>query len=106
MTALQFQLFDAVGHGQLQKARELGKQARAAADRLSLKEAVASEYAQEAFVEAVMGEKSRALDDLDRGLKLSNSSNMVLNAAGTLAIVGEDSRALENGGPNRQTASL
>ena len=95
MTALQFQLFDAVGRGQIQKARELGKQTRAAADRLSLKEAVASEYTQEAFVEAVMGEKSRALDDLDRGLKLSSSSNVILNAATVLAFVGEDSRALK-----------
>jgi serine/threonine protein kinase/tetratricopeptide (TPR) repeat protein len=95
LNALQFELFDAVCQGQLQKTRDLGKQARAAADRLSLKEAAASEYAQEGFVESVMGEKSRALDDLDRGVKMSSSSNVVLSAATVLAFAGEDGRALK-----------
>ncbi len=95
LNALQFEFFDAFCRGQLKKTRELGKQVRAAAERLSLKEAVASEYTQEAFFEAVLGEKSRGLADLDRGLQMSGSSNVVLNAAVVLAFAGEDARAMK-----------
>lgn len=95
MTALEVEVFAAAGRGQLQKARELGKLARAAADRLSLKEVAANEYAQEALIEALMSEKSRALDDLDQGLKISSSPSIVLTAAAVFALVGDDARAMK-----------
>ncbi len=55
----------------------------------------ANEYAQEALIEALMSEKSRALDDLDQGLKISSSPSIVLTAAAVFALVGDDARAMK-----------
>jgi eukaryotic-like serine/threonine-protein kinase len=79
--------------GQLKMARDFGQKQREAAGRLTFKEAAASEYAQEAFTEATFLNKARALEDVAQALKLSQSPNVVLNCAGSLAIVGEDARA-------------
>jgi eukaryotic-like serine/threonine-protein kinase len=80
-------------HGQMRVSRELGQKARDAAERLNLKEGAANQFTQEALVEAILLEKSRALDDVKQALKMSNSPNVVLNAAITLAIAGEDKKA-------------
>jgi eukaryotic-like serine/threonine-protein kinase len=79
--------------GQMRQARELGQKSREAAERLNLKEGAAYEYTQEALVEAIFLDKSRALDDVKQSLKMSDSPNVVLNAATTLAIAGEDKKA-------------
>ena len=79
--------------GQIRQSREFGQKSRDAAERLNLKEGAANEYTQEAFMEAIVLNKSRALEDVAQGLKLSNSPNVVLNSAITLAIAGEDKRA-------------
>jgi tetratricopeptide (TPR) repeat protein len=79
--------------GQLKLSRDFGQKQREAAVRLGFKEAAASEYAQEAFIEATFLNKARALEDVNQALKLSQSPNVVLFCAGTLAVVGEDARA-------------
>jgi len=79
--------------GQGKAGKAFGQKQREAAERLGLKEAVASEYSQEAFTEAVFLSKANALEDVEQALKLSQSPYVVLNCATALAIVGEDSRA-------------
>jgi tetratricopeptide (TPR) repeat protein len=79
--------------GQLRQSREFGQKSREAAERLNLKEGAANEYTQEAFMEAIVLNKSRALEDVAQALKLSNSPNVALNSAITLAIAGEDKKA-------------
>ena len=81
--------------GQLQKARDYGKQMRELADRLSLKEVAASEYSQEAVIEAIFGEKARSLDDLEQALKQTTTPNVVTTCASLLAYLGEEQRALK-----------
>ncbi len=79
--------------GQARVARSFGQKQREAAERLSFKEAAASEYSQEAFMEATFLNKARALDDVAQALKLSQSPNVVLNCAAALAVIGENARA-------------
>ncbi len=79
--------------GQLKLSRDFGQKQREAAARLGFKEAAATEYAQEAFTEATFLNKTRALEDVNQAMKLSQSPNVVLFCAGTLAVVGEDARA-------------
>jgi tetratricopeptide (TPR) repeat protein len=79
--------------GQGKMARSFGQKQREAAERLSFKEAAASEYSQEAFMEATFLNKARALDDVAQALKLSQSPNVVLNCAAALAVAGENARA-------------
>jgi len=95
MQVLWFRAYDVGCRGQLKQFRDFGKKGRDAAGRLSLKEPAAAELQQEAITEAIYGEKSKALEDLTQALKMSNSPNMVLNAAAVLAIAGEESRALK-----------
>ena len=95
LNVLGFRLGLAAFQGQIKKARELGKQMRETADRLSLKEATASEYQQEGVVEAVVGNKAQALAATEQALKLTNSPNIVLSAAGALAFIGQESQALK-----------
>jgi predicted Zn-dependent protease len=80
--------------GQLQRARDLGKQMREAGERLNLKEVSASEYANEAGIEAVLGQRSRALDDVAQALKLSSESHLAVGCAIVLAYLGEEKRAM------------
>jgi len=79
--------------GQVKVARTFGQKQREAAERLGFKEASASEYSQEAFMEATFLNKARALDDVAQALKLSQSPNVVLNCAAALAVAGENARA-------------
>ncbi len=79
--------------GQLKVSRDFGQKQREAAARLGFKEAAATEYAQEAFTEATFLNKARALEDVNQAMKLSQSPNVVLFCAGTLAVVGENARA-------------
>ncbi len=79
--------------GELKTARAFGQKKREAAERLGFKEAVANEYAHEAFSEATLLNKSRALEDVAEALKLSQSPYVVLTCATALALAGEDARA-------------
>ena len=79
--------------GQIKAGRNFGQKQREAAGRLGFKEAAANEYAQEAFTEATLLNKARALEDVAQALKLSQSRNVVLYSASALAIAGEDARA-------------
>jgi len=95
LNVLGFRLGLAAFEGQIKKARELAKQFRETADRMSLKEVVASEYQQESAAEAVTGDKVRALQDVNDSLKLTNSPSIVLGSAGVLAFIGEEKQALK-----------
>ncbi len=90
----QFRASIAACQGKAKEGREWGRKAREANARLSLTEPVAAEYVQEAYMEAVLQEKSHARDDVTEALKLSTSYNVVLQAASALAIAGDDKRAL------------
>jgi eukaryotic-like serine/threonine-protein kinase len=79
--------------GQIKAGRNFGQKQREAAGRLGFKEAAANEYAQEAFTEATLMNKARALEDVAQALKLSQSRNVVLYSASALAMAGEDARA-------------
>jgi tetratricopeptide (TPR) repeat protein/predicted Ser/Thr protein kinase len=79
--------------GQLNVGRSFGQKQREAAERLGFKEAVASEYSQEALMEATFLNQSRALEDVTKALKVSQSPNVVLNCALALALLGENVRA-------------
>ena len=79
--------------GQIKAGRNFGQKQREAAGRLGFKEAAANEYAQEAFTEATLLNKARALEDVAQALKLSQSRNVVLSCASALAMAGEDARA-------------
>jgi len=95
LNVLGFRSSIAACRGQLRKVRELGQAFRETANRLSLKEAAGSESLQEALIEAIYGDRSRALNDVTQALQISNSSNVVLNSAGVLSILGDDKRALK-----------
>jgi eukaryotic-like serine/threonine-protein kinase len=79
--------------GQVKAGRNFGQKQREAAGRLGFKEAAANEYAQEAFTEATLLNKARALEDVAQALKLSQSRNVVLYCASALAMAGQDARA-------------
>jgi len=83
----------AASAGQVKAGRLFGQKQREAAQRFGFKEAVANEYSQEAFAEAIFLNKARALEDVAEALKLSQSPNVVLNCAIALAAAGEDARA-------------
>ncbi len=82
-------------HGQVRQMRELLQQDRDEAARLSLKEVVAGQYLQESGVEALMGDKAKALKDADEALKTSSSTGVVLSSVNVLAYLGEEARALK-----------
>jgi len=92
--ALGFRQNIAAYNGQLQKARDFGKQMREVGGRLNLKEISPGGYANEAGVEAILGQKSRALDDVAQALKLSSESSITVNCAIALAYLGEEKRAM------------
>jgi Flp pilus assembly protein TadD len=79
--------------GRLKAGRAFGQKQREAAERLGFKEAMATEFSQEAFTEATLLNKERALEDVAEALKLSQSPYVVLTCATALAIAGEDGRA-------------
>ncbi len=83
----------AVAAGQVKAGRSFGQKQREAAQRLGFKEAVGSEYSQEAITEATFLNKARTLDDVSQALKLSQSPNVVLSCAIALAMAGDDARA-------------
>ncbi len=93
MVALFFRSGEAACQGKMKEARDWGEKSRAAAERLGLKEAAANFLVQEALTEATVLDKPRALDDVARASKISQSPNIMTVAAMTLAMAGDDNRA-------------
>jgi tetratricopeptide (TPR) repeat protein len=82
-------------HGQLHQAAELGDKMRAAEERLKLKDSVAKDFNQEGTVLVITGKKQAGLEDARKALQLSQSPDVVLNAAILLAFSGEEQEALK-----------
>src|SRR2546427_13083656 len=59
--------------GQIKAARDFGQKSREAAERLGLKEVAGSEYSQEALMEAIVLNKSRAVEDAVESVKMSQA---------------------------------
>jgi tetratricopeptide (TPR) repeat protein/tRNA A-37 threonylcarbamoyl transferase component Bud32 len=95
MNVLGFKAALAARQGHLREAREFGSKMRAAADRLGLKEQAASEYQQESVVEALAGNRSRALDDVAQALNISQSPDIVMGCASILAYAGDENKAMK-----------
>jgi serine/threonine protein kinase/tetratricopeptide (TPR) repeat protein len=84
----------AASHGQLKKARESYDQARQIAQRLQIKEAEAGALNSEAWVQAVFQNRKEAVESANAALAASQSYNMQFLAAATLALAGENKKAL------------
>jgi len=95
MDILGFKTALAARQGRLREARDLGSKMRAEADRFGLKEQSASEYQQESVIEALAGNRSRALDDLAQALNTSQSPGVVVGCASILAYVGDENKAMK-----------
>ncbi len=79
--------------GQMKAARDFGQRSREAAERLRLQEVAGSEYSQEAIIEAIVLNKSRAVEDAAQSVKISQSPIAVLISALALAVAGDDKKA-------------
>jgi eukaryotic-like serine/threonine-protein kinase len=95
MTVLNFEAGIAALHGKLREARELGNKMRVEAHRLGLKEPAASEYQQESVMEALAGNRSQALADVEHALASSKSPAVIMGCASILAYVGDQNKALK-----------
>ncbi len=85
----------AASHGQLRKAQEFYGQARQLAQQLRIKESEAGAMNSEAWAHAVSQDRKAALEAANTALGLSQSYNMKLIAAGSMALAGESKKALE-----------
>ncbi len=79
--------------GQMKAARDFGQRSREAAERLRLQEVAGSEYSQEAIIEAIVLNKSRAVEDAVESVKMSQAPIAVLTSALALAVSGDDKKA-------------
>ena len=93
-SVLGFRAGLAGARGQLKQARDFIHRANEAAIRLNLKESVPLMLAQQADLEALVGNRTRAVTWASEALKLSNSPPVETSAAFALAIAGEEKRAL------------
>jgi serine/threonine protein kinase/tetratricopeptide (TPR) repeat protein len=85
-------------HGKAREARELTKHVEENARRIGLKEAAAAIESQQASWEGVVGFQSEARAAANRALAESGSSKVTLTAATTLALIGDEARALKLAG--------
>ena len=85
-------------HGKARESRELTKHVQETASRMGLKEVAASIEAQEGLWEALVGFKNEARVATTRALNASNSSKVAVAAASTLALIGDEERALKLAG--------
>ncbi len=81
--------------GQMKAGRDLGEKTREGALRLNLKDTAAGEYTQEGVVEAIVGEKQRAIEAAQGALKMTSAPAVVLNATIIMAIEGQDKQAMK-----------
>ncbi len=93
LTVLGFRAGIATARGQLKQARELTRQAADALDRLHL-QGRADMEANLSGSEALVGNRSEAINEATDAIKLSRSLGVLWNAAGTFAILREDQKAL------------
>ena len=85
----------AASHGQLRKAQEFYGQARQLAQQLQIKESEAAAMNSQAWAHAISQDRKPALESANTALGLSQSYNMKLIAAGSLALAGDSKKALE-----------
>jgi eukaryotic-like serine/threonine-protein kinase len=85
----------AAAHGQFRKAQEFYRQARQTAHRLQIKEAEAGALNSEAWVQATFQNRMEAVESANAALGMSQSYNVQLFATATLALAGENKKALE-----------
>ena len=79
--------------GQLRAAHDFGTKSIEAAERMGLKEFAANQYTQLAIFEAAVRDKSRAADDLAKASKEIQSPSVIITAAITRALIGDDKDA-------------
>jgi serine/threonine protein kinase/tetratricopeptide (TPR) repeat protein len=80
--------------GQLRQARELTRQSMQVTDQLGLKDAAPLMLAQQAELEAIVGNHAQALRDAAEALRRSNSINVETNTSFVFAITGDEKKAL------------
>jgi tetratricopeptide (TPR) repeat protein len=85
----------AYGAGEMKAGRDLGQKVRDAALRLNLKDSAANEYTQEGVMEAITGDKKKALEAAQGALKISMAPNVAVSAATIMAIEGDDKQAMK-----------
>jgi DNA-binding winged helix-turn-helix (wHTH) protein/predicted Zn-dependent protease len=95
LNALELRAGLAADHGKVREARELTTRAAGNARRMGLKEAAADYETEEALWEATIGFKSQPRAAVHRALGESRSPNIALDAAVTLARLGDEDRALK-----------
>ena len=83
----------AAAHGQFRRSRELNKQAGEMAQRLELKESVVNSMLQEAWLDAIVGNRSEAVKAADAALKEGQTPVVMLFAANVYARSGDDAKA-------------
>src|SRR5439155_10943636 len=79
--------------GQMKAARDFGQRSREAAAGLRLQEVAGSEYSQEGIIEAIVLNKSRAVEAGVESVKMSQAPIAVLISALALAVAGDDKNA-------------
>ncbi len=80
--------------GQVRQARELTRKTMQTMDQLGLKDAAPSMLAQQADLEAIVGDHQHALSQASEALRLSNSLAVETNAAYVYAMAGDERKAL------------
>jgi eukaryotic-like serine/threonine-protein kinase len=88
----------AASRGQLRKAQEFYAQARQTAQQLQIKESEAGALNSEAWMQAISQNPKEAVASAHAALGASQSYNMQVLAAATLALAGENKKALEIAG--------
>ena len=81
-------------HGQLQRARQIGAEGREKVLRFKATETAANSLLDESGLEAITQNRARALADADAALKMVRSQDTLMSAAFTMAVLGENARAL------------
>jgi len=85
----------AASHGQIQKAQESYEKGRQLSQRLQLKDAEASYLGSESYALAMFGDSKHAIEICNSALAFTPSYNVRGFIAQTLAIAGENKKALE-----------
>jgi eukaryotic-like serine/threonine-protein kinase len=86
---------NAAVHGQLKQAQNLFDRARQTAQRLELKEQEARALNEQAWVFALIGEPRKSADAANQALKVSQNFFNKIRTAQSLALTGDNKRALE-----------
>jgi eukaryotic-like serine/threonine-protein kinase len=93
--AMMIRIPIAVWQGRFREARTLESKGEELAERVNLKETIASGRSQVALWEGVVGLRSQAVEDANRVVKNSHTQNALLKSAATLAVAGDEQQALK-----------